>query len=361
MADETKRVIDQTTDQSLSAGDFIIVDSQSEGTRKFDLGTELTDIKQDLQNAGMSDDVKQALLQLANKVAYIDDDGLNYYQSLYNALYPLELSYISCVYTQSNVVGSGDSINELKTDLVVTAHWSDDTTTTLASTAYTLSGTLTEGTSTITVTYNGKTTTFNVMVSYTAISYIASTGTQYINTGVTMAYTDETAITLRDDVTENVDMVYFGVKDSSNHRVQLGAIKTSSSDLYSARWTGNAAPETARVTGEICKLTYTNYDSTHKTLSVYDADGTLLRSNNTGIGSSANMPNYNTFVFGRNDGAGNAEYIHSFRLYEFVIKNSDGNERLHLVPALVSDVPCVFDKVSETFLYNAGSGTFNYA
>ena len=48
MADETKRVIDQTTDSSLSAGDFIIVDSQSEGTRKFDLGTELTDIKQDL-------------------------------------------------------------------------------------------------------------------------------------------------------------------------------------------------------------------------------------------------------------------------------------------------------------------------
>ena len=48
MADETKRVIDQTTDSSLSAGDFIIVDSQSEGTRKFDLGTELTNIKQDL-------------------------------------------------------------------------------------------------------------------------------------------------------------------------------------------------------------------------------------------------------------------------------------------------------------------------
>ena len=48
MADETKRVIDQTTDSSLSAGDFVIIDSQSEGTRKFDLGTELTGIKEDL-------------------------------------------------------------------------------------------------------------------------------------------------------------------------------------------------------------------------------------------------------------------------------------------------------------------------
>ena len=48
MADETKRVIDQTTDSSLSAGDYVIVDSESEGTRKFDLGSELSDIKQDL-------------------------------------------------------------------------------------------------------------------------------------------------------------------------------------------------------------------------------------------------------------------------------------------------------------------------
>ena len=55
MADETKRVIDQTTDTSLAAGDFIIVDSQSEGTRKFDLGTELTGIKQDLANIYVQD------------------------------------------------------------------------------------------------------------------------------------------------------------------------------------------------------------------------------------------------------------------------------------------------------------------
>ena len=48
MADETKRIIDQDNDQTLSAGDYVIVDSQSEGTRKFDLGTELSAIKEDL-------------------------------------------------------------------------------------------------------------------------------------------------------------------------------------------------------------------------------------------------------------------------------------------------------------------------
>ena len=58
-----------------------------------------------------------------------------------------------------------DSLDSLKADLVVTAHWSNSTTTTVPSADYTLSGTLTVGTSTITVSYGGKTTTFNVTVS----------------------------------------------------------------------------------------------------------------------------------------------------------------------------------------------------
>ena len=46
----TKRIIDQPLDTALSPGDLIIVDSEESGagTRKFDLGTELTEIKQDL-------------------------------------------------------------------------------------------------------------------------------------------------------------------------------------------------------------------------------------------------------------------------------------------------------------------------
>lgn len=50
MADETKRIIDQDADTSLSAGDYVVVDSQAEGTRKFDLGSELRDIKADLSS-----------------------------------------------------------------------------------------------------------------------------------------------------------------------------------------------------------------------------------------------------------------------------------------------------------------------
>ena len=131
------------------------------------VGGELSSVKNELSHiSGLSDDVKQALLQIAEKVAYIDGDGQDYYDDLYNSLYsvaPVELISISAVYTQSGTVYDTDSLDSLKSDIVVTATYDDSTTKTV--TSYTLSGTLTEGTSTITVSYGGKTTNFNVVVS----------------------------------------------------------------------------------------------------------------------------------------------------------------------------------------------------
>ena len=74
------------------------------------------------------------------------------------------ISSISAVYTQGDtIVYPTTSLDSLKSNLVVTANYTNSTSTTV--TGYALSGTLTEGTSTITVTYSGKTTTFNVNVS----------------------------------------------------------------------------------------------------------------------------------------------------------------------------------------------------
>ena len=74
------------------------------------------------------------------------------------------LSSISATYNQgSTKVYPSTSLNTLKNNLVVTAKYSDSSTATV--TNYSLSGTLSVGTSEITVTYNGKTATFNVTVS----------------------------------------------------------------------------------------------------------------------------------------------------------------------------------------------------
>ena len=72
---------------------------------------------------------------------------------------------ISAAYTQSSSVYDVDSLDSLKSNLVVTALYSDSSTETVPSTDYILSGTLTGGTSTITVTYGDKTDTFDVEVS----------------------------------------------------------------------------------------------------------------------------------------------------------------------------------------------------
>lgn len=120
----------------------------------------------------ISYDLKQALLQLASKVAYIDEDGQTYYNDLYNALYPHELMSISSTFNQgSNIIYDIDPLTVLNQYLIVVANYSDGTTETISSSDYTLSGNLLEGVSTITVYYEGFTDTFNVNVTHMAGYY----------------------------------------------------------------------------------------------------------------------------------------------------------------------------------------------
>ena len=194
---------------------------------------------------GLTEDVKQASLQIAEKVAYIDEHGQDYYDELYTAFYDnmwnvtntlsnavnsnsatktlkdgtytaiisaatgytlegatvsvtmnganitssvynngtisipsvtgdvvitvvavaLTVVSISAVYTQSGTVYDTDSLDSLKADLVVTAMFNDSSTEVVPSADYTLSGTLTVGTSTVTVSYEGQTATFSVSVT----------------------------------------------------------------------------------------------------------------------------------------------------------------------------------------------------
>ena len=70
---------------------------------------------------------------------------------------------IEAIYTQTQEVTPDTPLNDLKQDLVVNALYRNNRK--KAVTDYTLNGTLAVGTSTITVTYSGFTTTFNVEVS----------------------------------------------------------------------------------------------------------------------------------------------------------------------------------------------------
>lgn len=117
---------------------------------------------------GLTDDVKTKLLACFENVAWIGADGQTYYDALEDALNRSRvISSISAVFTQgSTVIYDTDELYALKQCLTVTATYSDGTTKEVNN--YTLSGKLVVGTSTITVAYNKKTTTFNVTVTHQA-------------------------------------------------------------------------------------------------------------------------------------------------------------------------------------------------
>lgn len=113
---------------------------------------------------GLTEEIKTALLTIAQKVAYIDEHGQSYYDALYAALYPpAVLTRISAVFVQGiATVYDTDSLESLRPYLTVTAFYDNGATQEV--TNYLLFGTLTEGISTVSVIYNGKTATFNVTV-----------------------------------------------------------------------------------------------------------------------------------------------------------------------------------------------------
>lgn len=146
-------------------------------------GDEISDLKSQIAlNSGIPYAVKLALDNILQNVAFKNDDG---YASDLSAIHSwatdINVLYITAVYTQSGTVYTSDFLNDLEADLVVTAYYDNGTSETVS--GYTLSGELAEGTSTITVTYGGKATAFNVTVTkgvpsgYTRYDYITTPAT----------------------------------------------------------------------------------------------------------------------------------------------------------------------------------------
>jgi hypothetical protein len=129
--------------------------------------------------SGLTEEIKQALLACFDHVAWDNTDGQDYYDALQTALYSATLVSIAADYQQDRPVYADDDLDVLKVsdDLTVTANYSDGSSVVLGDDAYELSGTLTGGTSTITVSYGGKTDTISVTVKdvpsgYTRYDYI---------------------------------------------------------------------------------------------------------------------------------------------------------------------------------------------
>lgn len=203
--------------------------------------------------AGMSADVIQALLDCFQNVAWANGNGQAYYDALYDALTAeepepsAELSSISAVFTQgNNVVYSVDSLDYLKTMLTVTALYSDSSTRTV--TGYTLSGTLSAGTSTITVSYGGKTTTFTVTVTtetglvYSMHDHVFSGASgSYVDTGYALLDSDKDFALFFDVQTtgQNTSWMLFGCQPATNQIYFVNNGNDASKSYF--RWMGDTS------------------------------------------------------------------------------------------------------------------------
>lgn len=142
------------------------------------LATDVADIKDDLSHIepGLSDDAKQALLNCFAHVTWDDDDGPDYREALYNALYTDGYPRITATFIQgNNIIYATDSLDSLKPYLTVTYYESAESTGTIVQ-DYTLSGDLSNATSTITALYVGKTASFTVSVTMPSFEYLSSSG-----------------------------------------------------------------------------------------------------------------------------------------------------------------------------------------
>lgn len=132
---------------------------------------------------GLSLDAKIALLNCFENVAWDVKTGRNYYYTLKNAL-NLEVTSITAVFNQNgNIITSTDSLDDLRPMLTVTSGDGREIKT------YSLSGSLDNPISTITVNVDEARTTFSVDVSslplgYTRKSYVQATGEQRIPSGI---------------------------------------------------------------------------------------------------------------------------------------------------------------------------------
>lgn len=154
-----------------------------------DLQGKVTDLKSDLSELepGLSDEAKTALLACFAHVAWVDEHGQTYYDTLESALYPSDFPKIVAVFNSGqNTIYTDDTLDSLKQYLTVTYFETEESTGTVVSSAnYTLSGTLVVGRSTITVAYNNLTTSFKInnVVDYYNIANWSTSDLLGVNVG----------------------------------------------------------------------------------------------------------------------------------------------------------------------------------
>ena len=180
---------------------------------------------------------------------------------------------------------------------------------------------------------------------YTAVNYLQSSGTQYIDTGYKYGIGSDIEVKFG----SSANGVLLGARDSDDNKYKF-AVALSGNSLWIIRnvsavfdISGMTKPLILKNTGDLFKLT--------------DNTGIEKRewADTTGyIGSQLSL-----YLFARHDSTGatnmNKSLIYYCRFYE------NGELVCDMRPCLDADgVPCMYDLIRQRTLYNQGKGSFTW-
>lgn len=196
------------------------------------------------------------------------------------------------------------------------------------------------------------------VATYTELEYIESTGTQYIDTGITSNQYRKCEIefiTTSLGATQVIEGCY---RDISNVAGDIRNFLRVETDGTLNLQIGNYEQSWYKISSS--KLTVGNkYNVKYEMLSnscSLDVNNTKYTSN---YGAYLIPDNYNIFVFACNNMNTNAKDFSCIKLSK--LKYYDINDRLmrDFIPVLdESGVACLYDKVTKTYFYNKGTGSF---
>lgn len=281
------------------------------------------------------------------------------------------VSSLSAVYTQSGTVYDTDALDTLKADLVVTATYSDSTTATVPSSDYTLSGTLAAGTSTVTVSYGGVTTTFNVTVTqllptgYTLYNYLLSNGNQYMNSGLSETDIAECGFEYKARVTGYPSGTSWGhghILSSTNIFVPFPQCLYNSTTQHYYNLTAKRGGSDYTYTASDHNAWAINEDI--EVRAYLDGDDVVKLNGDVVLSdavSGSTLSSSNTCaILGYGGNVSTARYRFIGRLYYLKIYNSNGELIHHYLPVTnASNVAGLYDIVSETFFSSATGTAFS--
>lgn len=308
---------------------------------------------------GFSDEFKESLLACFEQVAWKTTYGQTYLSALETALYPeVHLASINAAYDQDRPIYDTDSLDLVKLDLVVTANYSDGTSEVV--TDYTLSGTLTPGTSTITVSYGGKTAEIEVAVTaavpsgYTRYDYIK-------RSGATGSWSAPAAAWIQLGTIQNINQysVEFWYKAAAGHTdgaaIWGGRVSSPASNTFSFYantnaltinahgWAGTAIPAADDV---VHHVNYVNAATSPSSASVDDGSPVDVVWKNTD--DLTLSPTILTNYTEGGTSSGVAMYIEQGRI---IFRNMAGTKTGDFIPVVrdADNVIGVWDVVSQTF------------